>query len=77
MTRADMDRDKAKKPGELKKELAEMVGRVADEQTRCRIEGWKSCMRHLKAMHPMMSRDDFVKALHLDGKARWGSAFDA
>lgn len=77
MTRADMDRDKAKKPGELKKELAEMVGRVADEQTRCRIEGWRACIRELKAMHPMMGRDDFIRALRLEGRKRWGPAFDA
>lgn len=72
MTRADMDRAN-KKPGELKKELAEMVGRVADEQTRCRIEGFKMALRELERLCMCGEVDE----LNRRGRKRWGSAFDA
>ena len=79
MTRADMDRDKAKKPGELKGELSEMVGRVMDEQTRCRIEGFKMAMRilaqyaHDNSVTAGLAYDEVI----YQGRKRWGPAFDA
>ncbi len=72
MTRADMDRAN-KKPGELKKELAEMVGRVTGEQTRCRIEGFKMAVRELERLCMWGEADDFKRL----GRNRWGPAFDA
>lgn len=79
MTRADMDRDDSKKPGELKKELSEMVGRVMDEQTRCRIEGFKMAMRIHEAEYTYEGAlaADAYDEMKYQASKRWGAAFDA
>lgn len=77
MTRADMDRDKAKNPGELKKELAEMVGRVADGQGRDRMEGFKMAQRYLIRLYGEQDGGDIAAVLSVYGRKIWGHAFDA
>lgn len=52
--RADMDRQNVK-PAEAKAAMVEMVRITAEEQRRCRIEGFKMAVRFARTLNPVLA----------------------